>query len=101
MSVLARATEKGIETMMFCHTESKLIILLGKSGRVVTSRCFLISTVLDELVPFQRVLPGECLPAAAVTQEWLLSGVSFAMTLQIVLTVEGQCAHVTRVRPTW
>lgn len=40
------------------------------------------------LMPLQSVLPGECFPTTAVTQERLLSCVCFSMPLQVVLAVE-------------
>lgn len=48
------------------------------------------------LVPLQRILPSECLPAPTVTKERPFTRVCIPVSLKVVLAVERQSAHVAR-----
>lgn len=45
---------------------------------------------------FEGIFSGESFSTSSVAAERLVSRVSFSMTFEVVLTIEGQIAHIAR-----
>jgi hypothetical protein len=62
---------------------------------VVHSGLFLRATSFHELMSLQCILPREGLAATSIAKERFFSGMCFPMPFEVMLTIEGECAHIT------